>query len=190
MLAHDPNARVMGKPSEIALYVLDIWTDHKPGPDGNLIAVDKVKFGKRGAEKFERVDEIPRLRKFEPDVFQWFEPLYEGWKKNNEIKREGMPLEAWPAITKGQIGACKDLGLHVVEDIAEATDTIRQKLGMGANDLITKAKHFVANKDKSANANKIAELEAAVATLTAALEEERSARKAKAKPKAKEDTDG
>jgi hypothetical protein len=78
------------------------------------------------------------------------------------------------------------LGLHVVEDIATATSTIQQKLGMGATELIKNAKAFLANKDQSANAAKITELEAAVAALTEALEEERAARKAKAGRKAKE----
>jgi hypothetical protein len=169
--------------NQIALFVLEIWRDHKPGPDGNLIEVHKVKFGKKGAEKFEREDEIPKLKKFEPDVYEWMKPLYEGWLKHNTIDRPGLPLESWPAITKGQIRACHDLGLHVVEDIATATDTIRQKLGMGATELIAKAKAFMANKDQSATANKVAELEATVAKLTEALEEERAARKAKSKTK-------
>lgn len=175
--------------TQIALFVLDIWKDHKPGPDGNLIEVHKVRFGKKGAEKYEREDEIPKLKKFEPDVYAWFEPLYEGWLKHNTIDRPGLALESWPAITKGQIRACKDLGLHVVEDIATATDTIRQKLGLGANDLIKQAKAFVENKDQSATANKVAELEKAVEMLTKELEEERAARKARAK-KPKEDADG
>jgi hypothetical protein len=174
--------------SQIALFVLEIWRDHKPGPDGNLIEVHKVKFGKKGAEKFEREDEIPKLKKIEPDVYAWFEPLYKGWLENNKITREGLPLESWPAITKGQIRACHDIGLHVVEDIATATDTIRQKLGMGATDLIAKAKAFLANQQNSATANKVTELEKAVEMLTKELEEERAARKAKRK--SKEDTDG
>jgi hypothetical protein len=187
MLDRDPNARVMGQPSDIALVVLEIWTDHKPGPDGTLIAVDKVKFGKKGAENYERIDEIPRLKRQEPEIYEWFEKnIYLGWQKHHKVEREGLPLEAWPAITKGQITACKDLGLHVVEDIATATSTIQQKLGMGATELIKNAKAFLANKDQSANAAKITELEAAVAALTEALEEERAARKAKAGRKAKE----
>jgi hypothetical protein len=169
--------------NQIALFVLEIWRDHKAGPDGNLVEVHKVKFGKKGAEKYEREDEIPKLKKFEPEIYAWMEPLYKGWLENNKIDRPGLPLESWPAITKGQIRACHDLGLHVVEDIGTATDTIRQKLGMGANDLIAKAKAWMANKDQSATANKVAELEAVVAKLTEALEEERAARKAKSKTK-------
>jgi hypothetical protein len=86
------------------------------------------------------------------------EAALQGLAEHNTIDRPGLPLESWPAITKGQIRACHDLGLHVVEDIATATDTIRQKLGMGATELIAKAKAFMANKDQSATANKVAEL--------------------------------
>jgi hypothetical protein len=172
--------------NQIALVVQEIWRDHKVGPDGNLVEVHKVKFTKKGAERWEREDEIPKIKKFEPEIYAWMEDLYMGWLKHNKIEREGMPIETWPAITKGQIRACQDLGLFVVEDIATATDTIRQKLGMGANDLIAKAKAFIANKDQSATANKMAELEKAVEMLTKELNEERAARKAKSKTKTKE----
>jgi hypothetical protein len=61
---------------------------------------------------------------------------------------------------------------------------------MGAIDLIAKAKLFLSTRESSAQANKVAELEAAVATLTQALEEERTARKAKEGRKVREKSDG
>lgn len=144
---------------EIALWVKSIETDHKPGPDGTLVAFDKVTFGKKGTANYEQVYAVARLERDNPTVWGWFEPFYAKWKKDQTIVREGLDLKAWPAITKGQITACNGMGLFTVEDIATASSTIREKLGMGANDLVDKAKAFVANKDASATAVKIANLE-------------------------------
>lgn len=157
----------------IALYVQEIFKDHKKGPDGNLIEVHKVTFGKKGTANYQRTDEIPRLQKHEPQIYAWFEPLYEGWKKNNQIPRVGLPLESWPAITAGQTKACKDMGIFTVEDIATATSSIRDKLGLGASELMSQAKAFVANKDKSASANLIASQQSAIDQLMKELKDSR-----------------
>lgn len=157
--------------NNLAVYIQKIKTDHKPGPDGNLIAVDKIYFGKKGSAGFQNIVEVNRLKKDNPFLWGAVEPVYEKWKKDRTLTREGLPLESWPAITEGQIEMCKGMGLQVVEDIATATDSIRQKLGPGANDLIAKAKAFNANKDTSAAANRIATLESQVAQLVKDNEE-------------------
>src|SRR5690242_6488124 len=94
---------------QIALYVQEIETDHKPGPDGNLIAVDKITFGKKGTANYQQIYEVGRLKKDNPMLWEHFRPIYEKWKESNQITTEGMPLEAWPAITKGQLKACKNI---------------------------------------------------------------------------------
>lgn len=158
---------------KISLYPREILTDHKMGPDGVLIEVDKIIFGKQGASNYEQTYEVPRLKKENPALWEFIKKTYEGWKADRTIKREGMSLDAWPAITKGQIKACNDLGLFTVEDIATATDTIRQKLGMGANDLMNKAKSFVANIDGAKQAALIAHLQETVEAQARMLEEQR-----------------
>lgn len=157
---------------QIALWIQKFKTEHKPGPDGNLIALDRVYLGKKGIAGFQNVHEVNRLKKDNP--FLWEKlvgPAYEQWKKDQTIPTSGLALEAWPAITEGQIDMCRTLGLRSVEDIATASDSIRQKLGMGANDLIAKAKAFHANKDASATANKIALQDGQIAQLQKDLEE-------------------
>lgn len=158
---------------QIALYPREILTDHKMGPEGVLIEVDKIIFGKRGASNYEQIYEVPRLKKENPQLWQFIQKTYEGWKADRTIKREGMALEAWHC-TKGQIKACNDLGLFTVEDIAKATDSIRQKLGLGANDLIMKAKAFVENIDGAKQAALIAQLQATVEAQARTLEEQRA----------------
>ncbi len=101
------------------------------------------------------------------------QPLYERWKKDRTIVRDGLMLDAWGMFTKGQIKACNDLGMFTVEDIATATDSIRQKLGIGASDMMAKAKAVMANKEGAAQAAIIARLEATVEAQSKMLEEMR-----------------
>jgi hypothetical protein len=158
---------------KIALYVQEIITDHKMGKDGVLVAADKIFFGKRGASNYQQIYEVDRLKKENPQLWEYVRPLYERWKADRTITREGLSLEAWPAITKGQIKACNDLGLFTVEDIGTATDSIRQKLGIGANDLISKARAFVANLDGAKQAAEIAQMKATIESQARLLEEQR-----------------
>lgn len=168
---------VYAKPADrdqISLYVREIETDHKAGPDGNLVAYDRIVFGKQGTNGYEQIYPVERLKKDNPMLWAFAEPLYEQWKKHQTLVRDGLSLKAWSAITKGQIKACEGLGLFTVEDIAKATSSIREKLGMGANELVETAKAFVANKEGTAHATKIAALEKMVADQAAALEEARA----------------
>lgn len=158
--------------AKIALWVQEIVPDHKTGPDGVLIEDDKVFFGKKGAANYQMVYSVARLKKENPPVWEWFRPLYERWKADRKIVREGMPLEAWHC-TKGEVKACNDLGLFTVEDIATATDSIRQKLGIGASELIQKAKAFMANKEGVVQATLIAELRQTIEHQAQALKEAR-----------------
>ncbi len=154
---------IYAKPEErekTSLYVREIETDHKPGPDGNLVAFDRIVFGKHGTNTYEQRYTVKQLQKENPKLWAETEALYLKWKEHQTIIRDGLDLKAWPAITKGQIKACEGLGLFTVEDIAEATSSIREKLGMGSNELVDKAKAWVGNKDASATANRIAQLEA------------------------------
>lgn len=157
----------------IALWVQEITPDHRVGPDGGLIEDDKVSFGKKGAPNYQMVSSVSRLMKDNPPVWEWFRPLYERWKADRKIVREGMPLDAWGTCSKGQVKACNDMGLFTVEDIATATDSIRQKLGIGASELMAKAKAFMANKEGVSYAAKIAELEKTVKHQAEALAEAR-----------------
>ncbi len=160
--------------SDIALYVQEILPDHKMGKDGVLVEVDKIFFGKRGASNYQQIYDVPRLQKENPQLWEYVRPLYERWKRDRTIVREGLALTAWPGITGGQVKACNDLGLFTVEDIASATDSIRQKLGIGASDLMAKAKAFVANLDGAKQAAEIAQLRATVESQAQLLEEQRA----------------
>jgi len=158
---------------QIALWIKNIEIDHRPGPDGNMMEDIRVTFGKKGTTNYELHYWKSRLAKENPMLADKFGPAIEKWEKDQKIPTDGLPLEAWPAITKGQIKVCRDLGLRSVEDLVTATSSIREKIGMGANDLIGKAKAFLDNRKDSATANKVAEQEKQLEQMTKDLKEAR-----------------
>lgn len=68
------------------------------------------------------------------------------WAKyqNSEAKaNEGTPLEQWPQITRSLLKECKYFEIHTVEALSNISDAHVAKLGMGFNELRTKAKAWL-----------------------------------------------
>lgn len=156
---------------QIALYIQEIEIDHQAGPDGNMIPVTRVSFGKRGTANYQQIYTKARLKKDNPMLWEAFGAAIERWERDQTLPVDGTALEGWPAISKGMMKACRGIGLRSVEDVAGATDAVREKIGMGFLDLQAKAKAFLAARADSATANRIADLEAKMAQMAADLEE-------------------
>lgn len=58
--------------------------------------------------------------------------LYAAYKAGLEPSVDGTPLEAWPRLTPAQVANYKALGFKTVEQIANMSDTVLGKIGMGA----------------------------------------------------------
>ena len=60
---------------------------------------------------------------------QWaqIEPAYLAWKQGQVLPESGTPLGAWPGVNPQQADALKSVGLHTVEAIASATESILSK---------------------------------------------------------------
>lgn len=156
---------------QFAVFVIDIETDHKPDGDGNLVPFDRIILGKKGAPNYQQPWDVSRLMKDDPALWGFVKPTYDKWKATNTITTDGHPLEAWPALTKGQLKVAKNLGLRSVEDFVSATDSIREKFGMGFAELQKAATAFLANKVDSAAAARVTNLEEQVKSLVEALDQ-------------------
>lgn len=164
---------------QIALWISDIEVDHRQGPDGTLIPDVRITFRKKGSDNYEQIYWKSRLQKANPLLWERFGADLDRWEKDQTLPVDGTPLEAWTSvISKAQIKACKNLGLRSVEDIATATDTIRQKLGMGASDLISKARAFLEHHDRSQASARIARLEEQLGEMQKQLKESTETNKA------------
>lgn len=85
-----------------------------------------------------------------------FPRAYEGFKKRSTTPVQGLPLEQWPQITRGQVTALKMNDIHTVECLSEVHDGHIDKLGQSARELRTKAKAFLAQAKDTAAAQAIA----------------------------------
>ena len=99
-------------------------------------------------------------------------PLYEAWKKGQELPETGTPLEAWGGVTAEQVAALKAMGIRTVEDVAEMGDRAAEQLRMpNARKLPELAKSFLGNTDMAARDAENAELKERIAAMEEMLAE-------------------
>lgn len=83
-----------------------------------------------------------------------FPQAYKYFKERNERPSEGMPIEQWPQVTRGQALTFRASHIHTVEALAEVGDSHLDTLGMDARGLREKAKAFIAQAKDTALAHK------------------------------------
>lgn len=70
---------------------------------------------------------------------------YAAFKAGLEPAQDGSPLEEWPPLSPAQVANLKALQIHTVEQLAGASDTALEKIGMGARALRDKAAAWLSN---------------------------------------------
>lgn len=70
---------------------------------------------------------------------------YAAFKAGLEPALEGSPLEEWPPLSPAQVANLKALQIHTVEQLATASDTVLEKIGMGSRALRDKAAAWLDN---------------------------------------------
>ena len=168
--------------------ILRFWTNYdRKNPDGSPRPVDMVEYCPVGmAQSRTTVATVSSLSKLQPwqpgseneaarmahDRWHLLEPAYKAWKEGNEIPTTGTALIAWPGLSKEQADIIKAGGLRTVEELAGATDMVLQHIRLpGMMDIREQAKRFLANFQVSAAAARQDELEKAVKSRDADLEE-------------------
>lgn len=84
---------------------------------------------------------IERVAK--PHDMQQFPREWEQFQRQQVTGMTGTPLEQWPQITRAQVKEAKYFEVHTVEQMAELSDLSCQKMGMGFQDLRSKAKAYL-----------------------------------------------
>lgn len=74
---------------------------------------------------------------------QQFPREWEQFQRQQVTGMTGTPLEQWPQITRAQVKEAKYFEVHTVEQMAELSDLSCQKMGMGFQDLRSKAKAYL-----------------------------------------------
>jgi len=83
-----------------------------------------------------------------------FEKQYDKFKKNLSQAITGTPLEMWPQMTVGLCAELKGMNVQTVEQLAEMSDGIAQRI-MGSHDLRRRAQAFLDAAKGEAENNKL-----------------------------------
>lgn len=94
-------------------------------------------------------------------------PAYEKWKSGQDPRLiNGTPLSAWNAATKEQREALHQFDVRSIEDLAEITDAVLQKIGLpGIRNLRDAARAWIGAKDVRDVAEKLSEKDAEIQAL-------------------------
>lgn len=82
--------------------------------------------------------------------------VYQAFKNQQQIAVEGTPIEEWPAITEARRKDLKALNIFNVEALAELPENGIQRLGMGARELVAKAKAWLDSAKSTSEIQKYA----------------------------------
>lgn len=68
---------------------------------------------------------------------------WSAYQEGKEQRASGTPIEMLPGLPVGMADGLKAKYIHTIEQLANLSDTAKQNLGMGANDLCLKAKAYL-----------------------------------------------
>ena len=100
-----------------------------------------------------------------------FARLWQQFQANEAQTQPGMPIDQWPAITRGQAEELKYLNITTVEQLATLPDVYGGKI-MGFNDLRRKAETYLAHAKDAALAMKLSNQNKELTDQVAALQDE------------------
>jgi hypothetical protein len=78
-----------------------------------------------------------------PQWPQEYRQALEAWKRGEELPVTGTPIKLWPGVSPAQRAAVLAAGILTVEDLAQANDEAKTRIGMGAQALVESAKAWV-----------------------------------------------
>jgi hypothetical protein len=105
---------------------------------------------------------------------EWYDryvKAYDKWKTGQEMPLDGEPIKGWGVLSPAQQSNLIAMNVLTVEDLAAVNDEGLRRIGMGASELRTKAKAWLAQmKDKGPLTQKMAALESENIALKASNE--------------------
>lgn len=99
----------------------------------------------------------------EDDTHRW-PKQWAAYQAGEEFKADGFPLEQWPEVDEGIVRDLNHKRIYTVEQLSAVTDQNLANIGLGARELVAKAKAFVeVRKDSAAVSKYAAQAEQALA---------------------------
>lgn len=106
-------------------------------------------------EWFESLQQQVESGRFPAEWLRAFRGMYEAWQKNEEIPVDGTSVKNWAVASPAQVEMLLKLHVRTVEQLAAANEEVISRLGMGARNLVDKAKAYVSQQ--SGGVGKLAE---------------------------------
>lgn len=78
------------------------------------------------------------------DIRAEYSSAYEHWRRTQQQPSDGTPLEEVPFLNAAQVKELRALSIESLEHLAGLTDALKQRIGMGANELVRKAQNYLA----------------------------------------------
>jgi len=103
------------------------------------------------------------------DVLMQVEKKHEAWRKGIAIPEFGTSVRAWGFLSPAQTENVINAGILTVEELADANENAMSRIGMGARELVKKAKAWLEGANAQERIQEIEGKLAALASENAAL---------------------
>lgn len=143
---------------------LEFWTELEPDPASSdptkLREVDWCRYARRGSINATTEQKVARLKKSLIGHWDVLGRFYDAWKDKRTANFEGIPLDAWPGISKSAVEVLRKFHILSVEHLADATDEVLVRTGVPSiREMQRRAKHYLGARDHVAAAESRAEQE-------------------------------
>lgn len=152
------------------------WVTYSPMHDPKSMTEEMIKVLRPPEEVTE--EEANKAEKYflMRELWKQIEPAYNAWKKGLEIPLDGTPLSAWAGVTPEQIDILKGAGVKTVQNVANMTEAQMNKIMLpGLRNLKSTAIEYLASREKTAQAEEVADLKAKLEALSAMMAEKQDA---------------
>lgn len=84
-----------------------------------------------------------RSERMKPEIVEQYKSALARWRKNEEVPLHGTPIKGWPILSPAQQTNILAANVLTVEDLAVCNGEARQRIGMGVEELVQKAKRWL-----------------------------------------------
>ncbi len=157
--------------NDLNIYVQKFYTKAKEktegelvlGPDGLPILEDWVAYAPRGQDRLVVREKIERLHRINHRVpkehpaykaaaarWDYIRPLYESWKKGEELPVNGTPLAVANFIRAEDADTLKKAGVRTLEELIDLPEHHRDRINVPrVREMVVQAKRFLEMQDRN-----------------------------------------
>jgi hypothetical protein len=148
------------------------WVTWSPMHDPKSTTTEMIKFLRPPEEITEEEQNKAEKYLYMREIWRQVEPAYNAWKSGNEIPLDGTPLSAWAGVTPEQIDILRLAGVKTIQNVANMTEAQMNKIMLpGLRNLKSTAIEYLASREKTAQAEEVADLKAKLEALTQMMAE-------------------